>query len=95
MEPIRPCHATLVDLLDRVLDKGLVIQADLIISVAGVPLIGVNIRAVLAGIETMLEYGLMRDWDEGMRAGELGYRVSPGASRIIKNNAPVVALSKY
>jgi len=70
MEPTRNSHATLVDLLDRVLDKGLVINADLIISLAGVPLIGVNLRAALAGMETMLQYGLMKEWDEHIRAWE-------------------------
>jgi len=50
MEPSRDTHATLVDLLDRILDKGLVINADIIISVAGIPLIGVNLRAALAGM---------------------------------------------
>jgi len=70
MEPTRNSHATLVDLLDRVLDKGLVINADLIISLAGVPLIGVNLRAALAGMETMLEYGLMKEWDVRTRIWE-------------------------
>ncbi|MEN4007035.1 MAG: gas vesicle protein [Methanobacterium sp.] len=70
MEPTRDKNATLVDLLDRILDKGLVIHADLIISVAGIPLIGVNLKAALAGMETMLEYGIMRDWDEATRAWE-------------------------
>jgi len=59
-----------VDLLDRVLEKGLVINADLIISVAGIPLLGVNLRAALAGMETMLKYGLMREWDERTREWE-------------------------
>lgn len=68
MEPTRNSQATLVDLLDRILDKGLVIHADLIISVAGVPLLGVNLRAALAGMETMLEYGMMREWDGEIRA---------------------------
>jgi len=68
MQPIREKHATLVDLLDRVLDKGLVINADIIISVAGIPLIGVNLRAALAGMETMLRYGLSKDWDELIRS---------------------------
>jgi len=62
MEPTRQGRATLVDLLDRVLDKGLLINADLIISLAGVPLIAVNIRAAIASVETMLDYGLMRDF---------------------------------
>jgi hypothetical protein len=70
MEPSRDTHATLVDLLDRILDKGLVINADIIISVAGIPLIGVNLRAALAGMETMLKYGVMQAWDEKTRAWE-------------------------
>ncbi len=63
MKPLSDREATLTDLLDRVLDKGLVINADLIISLAGVPLIGVNLRAALAGMETMVKYGLMQDYD--------------------------------
>ncbi len=70
MIPKRNTHATLVDLLDRVLDKGLVIHADLIVSVAGIPLIGVNLRAALAGMETMLKYGVMQAWDEKTREWE-------------------------
>lgn len=74
MEPIRDTQVTLVDLLDRVLDKGLVINADIIISVAGIPLIGVNLRAALAGMETMLKYGVMQAWDEKSRAWEREHR---------------------
>jgi len=83
VEPTRDSHATLVDLLDRVLDKGLVLYADIIISVAGIPLIGVNLRAALAGMETMLRYGVMQEWDERIRAWERerrGEKVMPTAS---------------
>jgi len=62
MEPTRDTRVTLVDLLDRILDKGLLINADLIISVAGVPLIGVKLNAAIASVETMLKYGVMADW---------------------------------
>lgn len=68
LEPTRDRRATLVDLLDRILDKGLVINADIIVSVAGIPLLGVNLRAALAGMETMLKYGVMKDWDERTRS---------------------------
>ena len=68
MQPTRDIHATLVDLLDRVLEKGLVLNADLLIHVAGIPLLGVNLRACLAGIETMLKYGIWQDWDEAQRS---------------------------
>lgn len=57
-------EATLVDLLDRVLEKGLVINADIVICLAGVPLVGINLRAALANIETMAKYGVMTDWTE-------------------------------
>lgn len=57
----------LVDVLDKLLSKGLVLNADLIISVAGVPLIGGNLKAALAGIETMLDYGMMEAWDQRTR----------------------------
>ena len=67
MEPTREVHATLADLLDRVLDKGLVIDADIVISLAGVPLLGISLRAALAGMETMLKYGLMKDLDKQIR----------------------------
>jgi hypothetical protein len=82
MEPTRKSHATLVDLLDRVLDKGLIIDADLIISVAGVPLIGLNLRAALAGMETMLAYGMMKEWDERTRAWEHEHRQKKEVSAI-------------
>jgi len=73
--------ATLVDLLDRVLDRGVVINADIIISLAGVPLIGVNLRAALAGIETMVQYGVMRKEDLQVRAQEAeagAHSMTPG-----------------
>ncbi len=59
--------ATLVDLLDRVLERGLVIDADIVISLAGVPLVGIKLRAAVAGMETMVQYGLMREWDNSIR----------------------------
>jgi hypothetical protein len=60
MEPLRTESVGLVDLLDRVLDKGLILDADLIISLAGVPLIAVSLRAAIASVETMAKYGMMR-----------------------------------
>jgi len=80
MEPTRDTQVTLVDLLDRVLDKGLVINADIIISVAGIPLIGVNLRAALAGMETMVKYGMMKAWDEKIRGREGNNRTNKETS---------------
>ena len=74
MEPTRDENATLVDLLDRILDKGLIIHADIIITLAGVPLLGVNLRAALAGMETMNKWGMMQEWDEEIREWEYSKR---------------------
>ena len=73
MQPEAPgstTRATLADLLDRLLENGLVLRADLLISLAGVPLIGVCLHAAIAGMETMLEYGMMTEWDTTTRAFE-------------------------
>ncbi len=51
-------NAGLADAIDRILDKGLVINADIAISVAGVELLGIKIRAALASFETAAKYGL-------------------------------------
>ncbi|MFQ5946146.1 MAG: gas vesicle protein [Anaerolineae bacterium] len=71
MEPVRAQRATLVDLLDRILDKGVILDADVVITLAGIPLVGVKLRAALAGMETMLRYGMMEEWDRQIRAREL------------------------
>jgi len=58
LEPSRESGAGLADVIDRILDKGLVINADIAVSVAGVELLGVKIRAALASFETAAKYGL-------------------------------------
>ena len=49
---------TLVDVIDRILDKGLVINADITISLVGVELLGIKIRAAIASFETAARCGL-------------------------------------
>jgi len=49
---------TLADVIDRILDKGLVINADITVCVVGVELLGVKIRAAIASFETAAKYGL-------------------------------------
>ncbi len=48
----------LVAVIDRVLEKGLVINADITVSVADTELLGIKIRAALASFETAAKYGL-------------------------------------
>ena len=49
-------RATLIDVLDRVLDKGIVVDAWVRISLAGVDLVMVEARIVIASFETYLSY---------------------------------------
>lgn len=48
--------SSLIDVLDRVLDKGIVIDAWVRISLVGIDLITVEARVVVASIETYLRY---------------------------------------
>jgi hypothetical protein len=43
---------TLVELVDRILDKGVVLTGDITLSVAGIDLVYVSLRALLASVET-------------------------------------------
>ncbi|MBU2497215.1 MAG: gas vesicle protein [Nanoarchaeota archaeon] len=59
LEPERTeTDAGLTGAIDRILDKGLVINADIIVSVAGTELLGIKIRAALASFATAAQYGL-------------------------------------
>jgi hypothetical protein len=49
-------RASLIDVLDRVLDKGIVIDAWGRVSVAGIDLIGIDAWVVVASIHTYLQY---------------------------------------
>jgi hypothetical protein len=58
LEPTRDRGDALADVIDAVLDKGLVINADIMVSLAGVELLGIKVRAALASFETAARYGL-------------------------------------
>lgn len=46
-------EVTALDLLDRILDKGVVLAGDITISVADVDLVYVGLRVLLSSVETM------------------------------------------
>jgi len=63
----------LVDVLDRVLDKGLVIAGDIKVSLAEVELLTIRIRLLVCSLDKAQEIGL--DWWRYDR------ELSPGANR--------------
>jgi gas vesicle structural protein len=51
-----PSGSSLIDVLDRVLDKGIVIDAWVRVSLVGIDLVTVEARIVVASIDTYLRY---------------------------------------
>src|SRR5215211_1604471 len=58
--PTQPRTTSLVDILDRVLDKGLVVAGDIRVSLANVELLTIRIRLLVCSIDKAAEIGL--DW---------------------------------
>lgn len=50
----KPAGTELIDVLDRILDKGIVIDASVRISLIGLDLVAIDLRVVVASIETFL-----------------------------------------
>jgi len=50
---VKSGDVTLVEILDRVLDKGVIIAGDIVISVADVDLIYLGLKVMLSSVETM------------------------------------------
>jgi gas vesicle structural protein len=48
--------ASIAEVVDRILDKGVVIDAFIRVSLVGIELIAIEIRAVVASIESWLKY---------------------------------------
>ena len=71
-------NAGLVDVLDRVLDKGLVVAGDIKVSLAEVELLTIRIRLIVCSIDKAQEIGL--DWWKYDR------HLSPGREQVMKEN---------
>ena len=50
---VKSKEVTLLEVLDRVLDKGVVISGDMVISVADVDLIYLGLKVLLSSVETI------------------------------------------
>jgi hypothetical protein len=68
----------LVDVLDRVLDKGLVVAGDVKISLAEVELLTIRIRLIVCSIDKAQEIGL--DW------WKYDNHLTPGKNRLSAEN---------
>jgi len=99
----QPTATNLVDILDRVLDKGLVVAGDIRISLANVELLTVRIRLLVCSIDKAQEIGL--DWwrrdsflsttaaDEGQSAAALEARIQALERQMVEVTPPESAPS--
>jgi gas vesicle structural protein len=72
-----PGGSSLIDVLDRVLDKGIVIDAYVRVSLVGIDLVTVEARIVVASIETYLKYSEAVGITGGTRQRELASPAGP------------------
>lgn len=63
MQPTKTDRHAIVELVDVILRDGAIIQADIIVSVADIPLVGISLRAAIAGMATMSEYEIFDESD--------------------------------
>lgn len=79
---------SLIDVLDRILDKGIVIDAWIRVSLVGIDLITIEARVVVASIDTYLRYaeavGAMPTISRAPGGGEIG----SGGSAVPPMGAP-------
>ncbi|WP_409303434.1 gas vesicle protein [Peribacillus sp. SCS-155] len=54
-ESIENKDIALIDILDVILDKGVAIKADLVISIAGVDLVYLDLRVLIASVESLVQ----------------------------------------
>jgi hypothetical protein len=59
---LRPQPASLADVLERVLDKGIVIAGDIRVDLVGVELLTIRLRLLVASVDRAREMGI--DWWE-------------------------------
>ena len=62
-QPIRRSSESLADVLERVLDKGVVIAGDIAVNVLDIELLTLKVRLLIASADTAKEMGI--DWWSG------------------------------
>ncbi len=66
-EPALAQEIALLELVDRVLNKGVVLTGDITLSVAGVDLVYVGLRVLLASVETLEQGHAARELEQAGR----------------------------
>jgi len=82
--------STLADILERILDKGIVIAGDIQIKIADIELLTINIRLLIASVDKAQEMGI--NWWTGNPF--LNSRAKEKAERTAERDAEIDTLQK-
>lgn len=90
---LRPEPSNLADVLERVLDKGIVIAGDIRVNLVDIELLTIRLRLVVASVDRARELGI--DWWEhdpmlSSRAAGADRRLEPGGDRTGDRDEPAV-----
>jgi hypothetical protein len=60
--PVSRCTDTLADILERVLDKGIVVAGDIVVNIVDIELLTLKVRLLVSSVQTARDLGI--DWWE-------------------------------
>jgi len=64
-------NLNIVDAIDRILDKGIVINGEITVLLVGTEVLSLRVNLVIASIETAKRYGIELPWEKWQREREL------------------------
>ncbi len=82
-------QSDLADVLEMLLDKGIVINADIAVSIGDTQLLGIQVRAAIASFETAAKYGL--EFPEGTNMRRVAEAVGDPELAEMERPAPPIA----
>jgi Gas vesicle protein len=83
--PGRPEQANLADILERVLDKGIVIAGDIQINLLDIELLTIKLRLLIASVDRAREMGI-NWWESDASLQSLGPGEAPDGGRLEREN---------
>ena len=64
-------NLNVVDAIDRILDKGIVINGEITVLLVGTEVLSLRVNLVIASIETAKRYGIELPWEKWQREREI------------------------
>src|SRR5262245_40544365 len=84
-----PSSSTLADVLDRILDKGIVIDAWARVSIVGLEILSIEARIVVASVETYLKYAeAIRSFDAVAKPAPMEAEPRPASIEVMPPTPP-------